>query len=95
MNYVYCINCDIETLNLLTFVPRWPTDGLIERVNERIKKQIERVEEMTGDMDPKTNFALIVIQTELERWKYLVRGFLRARIAKVCCEIFLHNDILR
>lgn len=63
---------------------RWPTDGLIERVNERIKKQIERVEEMTGDMDAKTNFGLIVIQTELERWKYLVRGFLRARIAKVC-----------
>ncbi len=38
---------------------------------------------MTGDMDPKTNFALIVIQTELERYKYLVRGYLRARIAKV------------
>jgi len=61
----------------------WPVDGLIERVNERIKKQIEKVEEMTGDMDPKTNFGLIVIQTELERWKYLVRGFLRARIAKI------------
>lgn len=39
---------------------------------------------MTGDMDPKTNFGLIVIQTELERWKYLVRGFLRARLSKVC-----------
>lgn len=34
-------------------------------------------------MDPKTNFALIVIQTELERYKFLVRSFLRARIAKV------------
>ena len=65
---------------------RWPTDGLIERVNERIKKQIEKVEEMTGDMDAKTNFSLIIIQTELERWKYLVRGFLRARIAKVTPE---------
>jgi hypothetical protein len=62
---------------------RWPADGLIERVNERIKKQIEKVEEMTGDMDAKTNFSLIVIQTELERWKYLARGYLRARIAKV------------
>jgi GINS complex subunit 4 len=41
------------------------------------------VEEMTGDMDPKTNFALIVIQTELERYKFLVRSYLRARIAKV------------
>lgn len=38
---------------------------------------------MTGDMDPKTNFALIVIQTELERFKFLVRSYLRARIAKV------------
>lgn len=61
----------------------WPADGLFERVNDRIKHQIERVEEMTGDMDPKTNFALIVIQTELERFKYLVRSYLRARIAKV------------
>lgn len=62
---------------------RWSTDGLFERVNDRIKAQIERVEEMTGDMDPKTNFALIIIQTELERFKFLVRSYLRARIAKV------------
>lgn len=34
-------------------------------------------------MDPKTNFKLIVIQTELERFKFLVRSFLRARIKKV------------
>ncbi|KAI2635190.1 hypothetical protein GGS21DRAFT_539239 [Xylaria nigripes] len=61
----------------------WTSDGLFERVNDRIKKQIEKVEEMTGDMDPKTNFALIVIQTELERFKYLVRSYLRARIAKI------------
>ncbi len=64
-------------------VPRWPVDGLFERVNDRVKQQIEKVEEMTGDMDPKTNFSLIVIQTELERYKYLVRSYLRARIAKV------------
>ncbi|KAL1891627.1 GINS complex subunit [Sporothrix stenoceras] len=60
----------------------WPV-GLFERVNQRITRQIETVEDMTGDMDPKTNFALIVIQTELERHKYLVRSFLRARIAKI------------
>lgn len=34
-------------------------------------------------MDPKTNFRLILYQTELERFKFLVRSFLRARIAKV------------
>ncbi|ORY62281.1 uncharacterized protein BCR38DRAFT_236441 [Pseudomassariella vexata] len=61
----------------------WPADGLFERINDRIKKQIEKVEEMTGDMDPKTNFALIVIQTELERFKFLVRSYLRARVAKI------------
>lgn len=34
-------------------------------------------------MDPKANFTLIILQTELERFKFLVRSFLRARIAKV------------
>ncbi|KAH9891473.1 GINS complex, Sld5 component [Xylariomycetidae sp. FL2044] len=62
---------------------QWPSDGLFERINNRIKDQIEKVEEMTGDMDPKTNFALIVIQTELERFKFLVRSYLRARISKI------------
>ncbi|PTB67267.1 GINS complex, Sld5 component [Trichoderma citrinoviride] len=61
----------------------WPRDGLFERVNSKIKSQIERIEDMTGDMDPKTNFALIVIQTELERYKFLVRSYLRTRIAKI------------
>ncbi|KOS16682.1 DNA replication complex GINS protein SLD5 [Escovopsis weberi] len=61
----------------------WSSDGLIERVNDSIKSQIERVEDMTGDMDPKTNFALIIIQTELERYKFLVRSYLRTRIAKI------------
>lgn len=61
----------------------WPKGGVFERINDRIKAQIERVEELTGDMDPKTNFALIIIQTELERYKFLVRSYLRARLAKV------------
>jgi GINS complex subunit 4 len=38
---------------------------------------------MTGVMDPKTNFSLIVIQTELERYKFVLRSFLRARLAKI------------
>ncbi|KAL1844282.1 hypothetical protein VTJ49DRAFT_2339 [Mycothermus thermophilus] len=61
----------------------WPSNGFFERINDNIKRQIERVEDMTGDMDPKTNFALIVIQTELERYRYLVRSYLRARLAKI------------
>jgi GINS complex subunit 4 len=39
---------------------------------------------MTGTMDPKANFTLVILQTELERFKFLVRSFLRARIAKAC-----------
>lgn len=34
-------------------------------------------------MDPKTNFSLIIIQTEVERWKFLIRSLLRARLAKI------------
>ncbi|KAK8178748.1 hypothetical protein BC567DRAFT_196213 [Phyllosticta citribraziliensis] len=60
----------------------WPED-LMERVMRRIRGQIELVEEQTGNMDPKANFRLILYQTELERFKFLVRSFLRARIAKV------------
>jgi hypothetical protein len=39
---------------------------------------------MTGTMDPSANFNLIITQTELERFKFLIRSFLRARIGKVC-----------
>ncbi len=46
-------------------------------------RKIELVEEQTGNVDPKANFRLIIIQTELERFKFLVRSYLRARIAKV------------
>jgi GINS complex subunit 4 len=70
------------TLTSLT-VSSWPQDGLIERITALIKAQISTVEEMTGDMDPKTNFGLIIIQTEVERWKFLIRSYLRARIAKI------------
>lgn len=45
--------------------------------------KIEVVEQETGDLDPTANFRLILIQTELERVKYLVRAYLRARLAKV------------
>jgi GINS complex subunit 4 len=81
----------------LTVSRRWPSSGLFERINDSIKRQIERVEDMTGDMDPKTNFALIVIQTELERYKYLVRSYLRARIAKIDRHTlhYLSTDALR
>ncbi|WPH00615.1 Hypothetical protein R9X50_00344500 [Acrodontium crateriforme] len=60
----------------------YPSD-LIERTMERLKKQIDNIENMTGTMDPQANFTLVIFQTELERFKFLIRSFLRARIAKI------------
>ena len=48
-----------------------------------VEEKIELLEEQTGTMDPKTSFRLIIVQTELERFKFLMRSFLRSRIAKV------------
>ncbi|KAI9710492.1 MAG: GINS complex subunit [Bogoriella megaspora] len=62
---------------------------LMERTMARLRKQIEVVEEQTAaSADPggggaKSGFRLVVLQTEVERWKWLVRGLLRARIAKI------------
>ncbi|KAF2734723.1 GINS complex, Sld5 component [Polyplosphaeria fusca] len=61
---------------------KWPS-ALMDRVLERIRQQIESVEEQTGNLDPKANFTLIIIQTELERFKFLIRSFLRARLSKI------------
>jgi GINS complex subunit 4 len=49
--------------------------------------QIEVIEDMNATADPTANFKLVIVQTELERFKFLVRSLLRARIAKV--SIFL------
>ena len=53
------------------------------RAHDGTVDKIEQIEDQTGSADPKTNFRLIVIQTELERFKFLVRSFLRTRLAKV------------
>lgn len=69
----------------------YPQD-LIQRSTEGVQQQIERIENLTGAMDPSANFTLVILQTELERVKFLLRSFLRARIAKVCCS--LHTLVL-
>ncbi|KAI4164950.1 MAG: hypothetical protein LQ342_001583 [Letrouitia transgressa] len=60
----------------------WPS-ALMDRVLERVRLQIEVVEDQVGNTDPKTNLRLVIIQTELERFKFLVRSLLRARISKL------------
>lgn len=60
----------------------YPTD-LIQRCTDGVKRQLDVIEEKTGAMDPASNFTLVILQTELERHKFLIRSYLRARIAKV------------
>ncbi|KAF2012211.1 GINS complex, Sld5 component [Aaosphaeria arxii CBS 175.79] len=57
--------------------------ALLDRVLEAIREQIETIEEHAGDADPRTNFRMIILQTELERVRFLVRGLVRGRIAKI------------
>lgn len=57
-------------------------EGRLE-ADEVVCAQIEVIEDMTGAMDPTANFSLVILQTELERVKFLMRGLLRSRIAKV------------
>ncbi|KAK0514860.1 hypothetical protein JMJ35_002239 [Cladonia borealis] len=60
----------------------WPAE-LMDRVLERIRQQISLIEDRTSSTDPKSSFTLIILQTELERFKYLTRSLLRARLAKI------------
>lgn len=89
---------DSRTLDLQSLTRAWinertsPTllpypTALIDRYNENIKRQIQIIEDMTGSMDPSKNFVLVILQTELERMKFLMRSFLRSRIGKVCIKL--------
>ncbi|KAF2218379.1 hypothetical protein BDZ85DRAFT_245395 [Elsinoe ampelina] len=57
--------------------------ALIQRITTRLASQITRIEDLTSAMDPGSNFALVVIQTELERVKFLLRSLLRTRLGKM------------
>ncbi|KAG8623116.1 hypothetical protein KVT40_008092 [Elsinoe batatas] len=57
--------------------------ALIQRITTRLASQIARIEDLTSAMDPGSNFALVVIQTELERVKFLLRSLLRTRLGKM------------
>lgn len=58
------------------------SQALMDSVSTKLRTQIELLEE-TEIRDAKTNFKLVIIQTELERVKYLMRSYLRARIYKL------------
>lgn len=58
---------------------------LLDQVMERLRSQIEFIEMHTADLatDKHMKLKLLLVETELERVKFLIRGYLRARIHKV------------
>ncbi|KXS98819.1 hypothetical protein AC578_2056 [Pseudocercospora eumusae] len=56
---------------------------LITHFSTSISSQIAKIEDLTSAQDPASNFTLVILQTELERMKFLLRSYLRTRIAKV------------
>ncbi|KAI9666635.1 MAG: GINS complex subunit [Bathelium mastoideum] len=72
----------------------YPT-ALLDRTLARLRTQISTIEDALAAPPPlpnthpttttgaKASFTLVVLQTELERWKWLIRGLLRARLAKI------------
>ncbi|PGH19227.1 hypothetical protein AJ80_04092 [Polytolypa hystricis UAMH7299] len=74
----------------------WPAP-LMERVMERVRRQIERIEDLTSsgadasttlssntaNTNPTLNLKLSILQSDLSRTQYLLRSFLRQRLAKL------------
>ncbi|TGZ85580.1 GINS complex, Sld5 component [Ascodesmis nigricans] len=56
---------------------------VLERLMERVRDQISLLESSLGNLDPTSSFRLILVQTELERIKFLIRAYLRCRLHKI------------
>ena len=65
----------------------WP-GPLMDRTMARLAQQIANIEDETGAMDPRSNFRLVVLQTDVERLRFLVRSLVRARVDKVGSSTF-------
>ncbi|AOW01855.1 DNA replication complex GINS protein SLD5 [Yarrowia lipolytica] len=60
-------------------------EALLFRILKRVQLQIEVIEEKSIDMSPDTDvkLELLIVETELERIKYLIRSYLRVRLLKI------------
>lgn len=82
---------DIKELTLAWVTERMsptllPTkETLLFRILKRVQLQIEVIEEKSIDMSPDTDvkLELLIVETELERIKYLIRSYLRVRLLKI------------
>ncbi|KAA8644388.1 hypothetical protein EYZ11_002791 [Aspergillus tanneri] len=70
----------------------WP-GPLMNRMMERVKKQIETIEDLAASSDPSStsttahnptlNLKLSILQTDLSRTQYIIRSILRQRLSKL------------
>ncbi|KAN0068234.1 hypothetical protein V8E54_013804 [Elaphomyces granulatus] len=67
----------------------WP-GPLMDRLMERVRKQIELIEDLTAssfdtsnNQNAMLNLKLSILQTDLSRTQYLIRSLLRQRLAKL------------
>ncbi|KAH8705528.1 putative GINS DNA replication complex subunit Sld5 [Talaromyces proteolyticus] len=71
----------------------WP-GPLMERMMERVRRQVETIEDLTAssyddsslqkqNQNQTLNLKLSILQTDLSRTQFLIRSFLRQRIAKL------------
>lgn len=60
-------------------------EQLLFRILKRVQLQIEVIEEKSIDMSPDTDvkLELLIVETELERIKFLIRAYLRVRLLKI------------
>ncbi|KAK6438434.1 GINS complex subunit [Oleoguttula sp. CCFEE 5521] len=68
----------------------YPAD-LIARVSGRLSAQILKIESLTSTNNPGLKSTLVIYQTELERVKFLLRSYLRARLAKI--DAYPHHSL--
>jgi GINS complex subunit 4 len=57
-------------------------ERLLEDAKNALSSRMNYILEI-GEIDLKINFQLVIIQTEMERLKYLIRSYLRTRLAKI------------
>ncbi|AWU75689.1 hypothetical protein CAS74_003902 [Pichia kudriavzevii] len=55
---------------------------LVERIMERIRVQLETIDEMASDENT-DKLTLVIIESELERIQYLLRAYTRGRLRKI------------
>jgi GINS complex subunit 4 len=58
---------------------------LLDKIMVRVREQVIFIEEQSMNIQPGTDlkFILLVVESELERIKFLIRGYLRIRLSKI------------